>query len=192
MSLITQVFAADPGYTGVLTHNPMAAAHGSGFVTSWGRRKPYRLDELAEVIPFGWRIPRIPRTAEGRKTGLFQALMKFAGKPEHAEHYLLAVTMATNQTFSPPLEQSHVRSVAKSVTLCRARWIAAGAYYTDEQKTLWGQERGVRSGAARRKCTADRDAAIVEAVEAGRSYRNVAREFGLTEGSVRWVVRRGA
>ena len=42
VSLITQVFAADPGYTGVLTHNPMAAAHGSGFVTNWGRRKPYR------------------------------------------------------------------------------------------------------------------------------------------------------
>ena len=53
-------------------------------------------------------------------------------------------------------------------------------------------DRGVRAGAARRKRTADRDAAIVEAVEAGRSYRNVAREFGLTEGSVRWVVRRGA
>ena len=148
-----QVFEADPGYVGVLTHNPMARAHGPGFVTNWRETEPYRLDELAEVIPFGWRIPKIPRTAEGRKTGLFLAVMHFAGKPEHAEHNLLAVTIATNQSNCPPLELSHVRSIAKSATRYRARWIAADAYYTPEQKMLWGRERGIRSGSARRKGT---------------------------------------
>ena len=68
---------------------------------------------------------------------------------------------------------------------------AAGAYYTDQQKTLWGRERGVRSGAARRKRTADRDAAIVEAVERGESMRSVEREYGLTHGTVRWIMLRG-
>ena len=91
----SNVFEADPGYVGVLSHNPMARAHGRGFDTNWRRTEPYRLPELAEVIPFGWRIPKIPRTAEGRKTGLFLAVMQFAGKPEHAEHDLLAVTIAT-------------------------------------------------------------------------------------------------
>ena len=186
----SNVFEADPGYVGVLSHNPMARAHGRGFDTNWGRHEAYRLGELAEVIPFGWRIPKIPRTAEGRKTGLFLAVMQFAGKPEHAEHDLLAVTIATNQSNCPPLELSHVRSVAKSVTRYRARWIAAGAYYTQEQKTLWGRERGLRSGAARRKRTAARDAAIVEAVEEGRSYRAVAREFGLSAMAVWKIVHR--
>ena len=33
---------ADAGYTGVLSHNPMSAAHGPGFVTNWLRRDPTR------------------------------------------------------------------------------------------------------------------------------------------------------
>ena len=183
---------ADSGYTGVLSHNPMARAHGPGFATNWGRREAYRLPELAEVIPFGWRIPKAPRTGEGRNCALFDALRRFAGSPENAEHDLFAVAMAINQGFDIPLGVPEVRGIAKSVTKRRARWIAAGAYYTDQQKTLWGRERGIRSGKARRKRTADRDAAIVEAVMAGRSMRDVGREFGLTEGSVRWIVRRGA
>ena len=94
-----QVFEADPGYTGVLTHNPMAAAHGRGFVTNWGRCEPYRLDELAEVIPFGWRIPKVALTAAGRNSALFDALRRFAGSPDNAEHDLFAVAMAINQGF---------------------------------------------------------------------------------------------
>ena len=187
-----QVFEADPGYTGVLTHNPMAAAHGRGFFTNWGRHEAYRLDELAAVIPFGWRIPKVALTAAGRNCALFDALRRFAGSPDNAEHDLFAVAMAINQGFDIPLGVPEVRGIAKSVTKRRARWSAAGAFYTDEQRTLWGRERGIRSGAARRKRTADRDAAIVEAVMAGRSMRDVGREFGLTEGAVRWIVRRGA
>ena len=47
---------ADSGYTGVLSHNPMSAAHGPGFVTNW--LSPWghtRFLSWAEVIPFGWR-----------------------------------------------------------------------------------------------------------------------------------------
>ena len=99
--------------------------------------------------------------------------------------------MAINQGFDIPLGVPEVRGIAKSVTKRRARWIAAGAYYTQEQKTLWGRERGVRSGASRRKRTATRDAAIVQAVEEGRSYRAVAREFGLSVSTVHWIMRRG-
>ena len=64
-----QVLDADRSYTGVLTHNPMAAAHGRGVKTGWGRHDPYTLSELAEVIPFGWRMPKIAstiRTESGR------------------------------------------------------------------------------------------------------------------------------
>ena len=181
---------ADSGYTGVLSHNPMARAHGPGFATNWGRREPYRLPELAEVIPFGWRIPKVPRTGEGRNCALFDALRRFAGSPENAEHDLFTVAMAINQGFERPLSVQEVRGIAKSVTKRRARWVARGAYYTPEQRTLWGRERGIRSGKARRKRTADRDSEIIEAVEAGRSYRAVAREFGLSAMAVWKIVHR--
>ena len=169
----------------------MARAHGPGFATNWGRREPYRLPELAEVIPFGWRIPKAPRTGEGRNCALFDALRRFAGSPENAEHDLFTVAMAINQGFERPLSVQEVRGIAKSVTKRRARWVARGSYYTPEQRTLWGRERGIRSGKARRKRTADRDAAIVEAVECGESIRSVEREYGLTHGTVRWIMRRG-
>ena len=42
---------ADPGYNGVLTHNPMRSAHRHGeFLTHWGCNRPYSLSELAEPI----------------------------------------------------------------------------------------------------------------------------------------------
>ena len=130
---------ADPGYNHVLTHNPMSAAHGPAFVTNWGREDAYRLDELAEIIPFGWRVPDIPWTDVGRRVGLFRAVLAFAGKRENAEHDLLAVAIATTQArHNPPLELSYLRGVAKVVERYRARWIARDAYYTPEQKTLWG------------------------------------------------------
>ena len=105
----------------------------------------------------------------------------------------VAVMIATNQSNCPPLEQSHVRSIAKSVTRYRARWIAAGAYYTQEQKTLWGRERQRRGvlNRRRRQGLDARDAAIIQAVERGESMRSVAAGFGLTEGAVRYIVRRG-
>ena len=64
---------------GVLTHNPMAAAHGPGFKTGWGRHDPYTLDELAEVIPLGWRMPTKPAaisTEAGRNCYLFRVAMR--------------------------------------------------------------------------------------------------------------------
>ena len=125
-----QVFESDPGYTGVLTHNPMAAAHGRGFFTNWGPRKPYRLDELAEVIPFGWRIPKVALTAADRNCAVFDALRRFAGSPGNAEHDLFAVAMAINPGLDIPMGVPEVRAIAKSVTKRR------GAYYTDQQKTL--------------------------------------------------------
>ena len=41
-----------------------------------------------------------------------------------------------------------------------------------------------------RKLKADRDRAIVQAVEGGRSLRDVGREYGLDHKTVWWIVRR--
>ena len=46
-----QALGADPGYNGVLTHNPMRSAHRHGeFLTHWGCNRAYSLSELAEPI----------------------------------------------------------------------------------------------------------------------------------------------
>ena len=179
---------ADVGYNGVLAHNPMSKAHGDHeLVTTWGlRRDPYSLDELAAVIPKGWRRPPTPRTAIGRNCGLFASCMKWAGSPSNIGCGVETVALTLNLALAHPLPVDEVEGIAKSVERYRARW----TFYTPEQRTLWGRERGVRSGVARRKRTADRDAAIIEAVESGRSMRNVGREFDLSARAVHWIVGR--
>ena len=79
----------------------------------------------------------------------------------------------------------------RSVDRKRREWIAKDSYYSSEQRSLWGQERGIRSGKSRRKRNEDRDRAIIQAVDKGRSLRDVGREFGLTAEGVRWIIRRG-
>ena len=52
--------------------------------------------------------------------------------------------------------------------------------------------RGTYSGRARRRETRARDRAIVGAVQRGESMRSVSTYYGITEGAVRWIVRRAA
>ena len=149
---------ADSGYNGVLSHNPMSAAHGPGFVTNWFHREPYRLDELGEVIPLGWRKPAISVTAIGRNCSMFESLIAWAGKPENRENNVLAAAMAINEEIGRlhgkrPMDQPEVAAIARSVSGYRAKWIAKGAYFTQDQRSLWGTRRGIKSGAARRALT---------------------------------------
>ena len=149
---------ADAGYTGVLSHNPMSAAHGPGFVTNWLLRDPYTLPQLGEVIPLGWRKPTIAGTAIGRNCSMFDALRRWAGKPENRGNDVLAAAMSINEEIGrlhgkAAMDQSEVAAIARSVDRKRREWIAKGSYYSPEKKTLWGRKRGIRSGAARRKGT---------------------------------------
>ena len=181
---------ADSGYCGVLSHNPMSKAHGPGFVTNWLHRDAYSLPQLGEVIPMGWRRPVVSRTGVGRNCDLFQSLMRWAGRPENTTNDCLAAAHVINQSFDIPLPHGEVAATARSVHHYRARWIAKGQYFTQEQRTLWGRARGVKSGASRRKRTSDRDPAIVQAVETGESMRSVARRFGLSRMQVWRIVNR--
>ena len=182
---------ADSGYTGVLTHNPMSKAHGPGFVTNWFHREAYTLPHLGEVIPFGWRRPAVCKTAIGRNCDLFRALMRWAGSPENIVNDCLAAAHAANQSFLIPLPDAEVAGIARSVQQYRLKWITKGKHYTPTQRTLWGRARGIKSGAARRKLTHERDKAITQAVSEGRSLRDVGCEFGLAVSSIHWVLSRG-
>ena len=188
-----QVLEADRAYTAVLTHNPMARAQGRDLRTTWGRREPYELGELARVIPFGWRRPRPSRTDVGRNCDLFWGLMRWAGSEANLGYDVLAAAVAANQQFEVPLELPEVQGIARSVERYRARWIAQGRFYEVEERSAWGRARGHRSGEARRRERAARDAGLVQAVvQGGETFAAVALRLGVHEHTVRHVVCRDA
>ena len=76
--------SADPGYNGILAHNPAPTFANDDFVTTWGREEPYALDQLLSVIPFNWTPPKVRVTAEGRHLDLFTDLMRWAGRRANA------------------------------------------------------------------------------------------------------------
>ena len=101
---------ADPGYNGALVHNPVSTPYG----TRWGPESPYPLEQLARVIPFGWRAPDVRQTGVGRNCDLFRAGMAWAGREANARLDVLAALLIVNQRFAHPLPLSEVRTTALS------------------------------------------------------------------------------
>ena len=188
-----QALGADPGYNGVLTHNPMCSAHRHGeFLTHWGCNRPYSLSELAEPIPRGWRLPVKPTTEAGRNCALFVALMKWAGSPANIGREVLAVARATNDGLDVPLGDSEVAGIAKSVERYRRSWIAKGRFYTEAEREAWGCALGLRSGLGRRKGTAGRDQLMFGGGSMGKrlTQAQIAALHGVSQPTVSYVMRR--
>ena len=181
---------ADAGYTGVLTHNPMEDAQLPGFETHWLRREPYTLDELAEFVPFGWRRPKVSRTAPGRNCDVFAHCMRWAGSPANLGSAVFVEAHRVNDGFETPLDPPEVAGIARSVERYRRKWIQRGKFYSMTERTSWGRERGIKSGEVRRKQTQERDRAIVQLALAGTKQRAIARVTGVDEKMVRHVLRR--
>ena len=146
---------ADPGYTGVLTHNPLKAAQiwtgADGkcrrqLITSWIQKGGYTLGELASVIPIGWTKPTLPTTEAGRNCALFEAGMRWAGSRRNLVMDVLSVLLTTNSLFPTPLPDAEVRSISKGVERYRKRWIAEGKFFaTDSENARRCQRAGVQS-----------------------------------------------
>lgn len=181
-------YNADTGYVGVLTHNPTHPQYAP--FTTWNRKRPYTLAELAAPIPYRWRIPPKPTTPEGRNVYLFRLGMQWCGYPRNWERIedVGAIVSQANETLGCPLWESELRHIVKSVIKISQRNLERG----QTQQGFIGIQtaRGRKSGVARRRRTAGRDAAIVQAVLTGQSMRSVARDYGLAEKSVRWVMKR--
>ena len=188
---------ADPGYNGVLTHNPMRSAHRHGeFLTHWGCNRSYSLSELAEPIQGAGAC----RSSRPRKRAgiapLFVALMKWAGSPANIGREVLAVARATNDGLDVPLGDSEVAGLAKSVEGYRRSWIAKGRFYTEAEREAWGRVLGVRggpaSGASRRKGTAGRDQLMLGGGSMGKrlTQAQIAALHGVSQPTVSYVMRR--
>ena len=191
------VLGADAGYTGVLTHNPIEDAQLPGFETHWLRREPYTLDELAEFVPFGWRRPKVSRTAAGRNCDVFAHCMRWAGSPANLNSAVFAEAHRVNDGFDVPLDPPEVAGIARSVERYRRKWIKQGRFWgpgnsSYDHSSEVQVKRGKKSGLARRKRTEKRDRAIVQAWLSGTSMRSLARKHGLSGRAVHHIVHREA
>ena len=183
---------ADPGYNGVLTHNPVEETHGPGeFQTHWCHKYGRSLDELAEPIPKGWRLPLKPTTDTGRNCALFAVLMKWAGSPCNLKVEVIAVARAANDGLDVPLVDSEVAGLAKSVERYRRSWIAQGRFYTEAERLAWGRSLGLQGGVVRRAANATRDDRIRQGAHAGWSQRHLAKLFKMSKTAVWQVLQRG-
>ena len=96
------------------------------YETRWGPELPYPLEQLARVIPFGWRAPDVRQTGVGRNCDLFRAGMAWAGREANARLDVLPALLIVNQRFAHPLPLSEVRATARSIEKYRERWAARG------------------------------------------------------------------
>lgn len=181
-------YNADIGYVGVLTHNPTHPQYAP--FTTWNRKRPYTLSELAQPIPYGWRTPPKPTTPEGRNVYLFRYGLKWCGLPRHWQHIdkVAYVLGQANNALDYPLWESELRHIVRSVIKISLRNLNSGQ--TQRGFSTLQTERGRKSGKSRRNRNAARDAAIVYSVLTGRSKRSTARQFKVSEGTVRWVCNR--
>lgn len=154
----TVAYGADTGYAALLTHNPVHGRYAAS--TTWLREQPWRLDELAQAIPPGWRIPKRPQTAEGRNSTLFRAAMRHFGQPAHWEASVDLGTVldwierAFERWYPHHRGDWHRNEcawIAKSVTRYCRQNLHSGR--TQEQFSLLQAERGRLSGQARRRGT---------------------------------------
>ena len=89
----------DPGYNGVLTHNPMKRAHKPGtFASHWGVTKPYPLKQLLAYVPKHWRMPSLPASDIGRHERLYRGDMKWAGSEANLGRPVLPYLLDRNQS----------------------------------------------------------------------------------------------
>ena len=192
LALVSEFYAstlkADPRYTGVLSHNPMSKAHGPDFVTNWLHREAYTLPQLGEVIPLGWSKPVIKQTGIGRNCDLFESLMAWAGRPENQGNDCLAAAHLINQSFDTRLDYGEVAATARSVHGYRARWIAKGEYFTQEQRSQWGRVRQAKGVSNRRARSLERN---IEIAESSESHATLAARFGVSRSTIKRIRRGG-
>ena len=94
----------------------------SGFVVE-GTDRQWPLLELAESIPFGWRVPsrKKLRTAVGRNVSLFELLMREAGREHVADDRIRMLAWGANEAFDWPLGSLEVACTVRSVLRYRAQ-----------------------------------------------------------------------
>ena len=137
---------ADPGYTGLITRNPINP--GPECFTHWGRLFPYTLRELDQKLPKG-KPPSRRLTGIGRNCDLFQSMVSEVFRPKWAdtlgaqgwsEAWLDHVRAQNASMFGDTtLPDAECRSIAKS---CFRYWTIQ--YAPDRFRNIQQQRMGKR------------------------------------------------
>ena len=164
-------------------------------------REPVPLDDLDSPDSAQLRLlrppaPALERVQKGqRNIALFDAVRFWAyGAANLAASYddwLRVVevrTLAENRRFPEPLTERHALTTGYSVAVWTWTTYRSGygRGWTMEQRRRGGENKARRVHYDNR----ERDVEIVRRWDAGQSLRLIARSVGLTEGGVRWVLRR--
>lgn len=197
----TDLARADKGYAGLVSKNP---THGA-WRTFWGHAHLFDLGELAEYVPDLNRYSRrsgeeIERVGIGRNVSLFETvrhwsykeirLFRGAGR-RHFDvwhEHVRSEVEKRNGDFTDPLPYSEIKSIAKSI----AKWTwqqdpAAEAKFKKRQSER-GQKGGIASGAARAAANENKRATARIMASKGMTQRAIAKELGVSVGSVNaWV-----
>ena len=159
--------SADPGFGGMGRNPTYRDAK-----TIWGREEPYSLDQLANVVPFGWQRPQVATTAIGRNVDLFQTGMRWAGRQANASRPVLAALHAVNAEVAalhgkPPLSDAEVGGIARSIERYRERWARQG------HKPSWLARQAARGrrGGRPRLYEPGREPWVLEGVSRASWYR---------------------
>jgi len=152
-------------------------------------------DQLRLLTP---GAPILERVQKGRRNiSLFDAVRFWAYQAARGyasyDDWVRAVeirTLAENRRFPEPLTERHALSTGYSVAVWTWTTYRSGygRSWTMEQRRRGGENRARRV----RYDNRERDVEIVRRWESGDSLRLIARAVGITEGGVRWVLRRGA
>ena len=152
---------ADQGFVGVLARNPLEEVHRVPLArdgscrTIWGRSEPYPLSELTNLVPLGWKRPKVAISPIGRNATLFRNLMRETGKPSNWGREVLPLALAMADGIRKeiggdhPFTDAEVRHTAASVERIQRANLASGATQAGLKERQ--AERGRRSGKARRR-----------------------------------------
>ena len=199
-SAMREKIGGDVQYAGLVAKNPLHPSHR----TLWGRNA-YELDELAAFLPNLGKHKPLPHVrAEnygiGRNVSTFDHVRIHAYREirHHWEGGLDAWIahlgdLAADYTgieHTIPLDRTETRQIGRSIgkwtwsRMTPAKWI--------ERQSWRGKAGGLASGKARRSRNAERDAEIIRLAVVGK-VRNtaIAKQFGISEGAVRHIVKRG-
>ena len=183
---------ADPGYVGVLTHNPAYSGSLVQLTPWWIRPQGYELRELLDYVPTGWRKPKLPKTAIGRNCALFESLMSWAGSPRNIELAAEPVAWALNQELDVPLGWTEIKGIARSVEKYRARWLAQGRFHTRTESLAWSHSRRKAGLRTRRNKARRRALQVQQLLAGGMKKAEIARELGLHRNTVHYLAVKGA
>ena len=184
---------ADPGYTGLITRNPINP--GPECLTHWGRLFPYTLRELDQALPKG-KPPSRRLSTIGRNVDLFRSMVSEVFRPRwaailstqgYSEAWLDHVRTQNVATFAPDvLPDSECRSIAKSCFRYWTRQYSQGRFR--DLQTMRNGKRWHNNYAY----DLDRQATDVQELKAwGLKQVTIGAVVGLSQGRVSKILSQG-